>query len=84
MTLVLLIKVKNKEQKLISDFNIVLWKVKYWFTMNEPQMVTKNLSAPGQPPVYIAAHNMLLAHAEAYHLYNNTYKSSQNGKMKTC
>ena len=52
--------------------------------MNEPQMVTKNLSAPGQPPVYIAAHNMLLAHAEAYHLYNNTYKSSQNGKMKTC
>jgi hypothetical protein len=43
----------------------------------------KNLSAPGQPPVYIAAHNMLLAHAEAYHLYNNTYKSSQNGKMKT-
>lgn len=48
--------------------------------MNEPIQQTNNVSAPGQPPSYVLARNMLLAHAEAYHLYNDTYKASQKGK----
>ena len=50
--------------------------------MNEPQMVTMNLTAPSRPHTYVMARNMLLAHAEAYHLYNDTYRSQQNGRFK--
>ncbi|VDI62105.1 lactase-phlorizin hydrolase, partial [Mytilus galloprovincialis] len=56
-------------------------RVKFWFTMNEPIQQTNNVTAPGQPPSYVLARNMLLAHAEAYHLYNDTYKASQKGQV---
>lgn len=39
--------------------------------------------APGRKNIatepYIAAHNVIKSHAEAFHLYNDTYRSSQSG-----
>lgn len=29
---------------------------------------------------YLAAHNMILAHAETYHMYQTDFRPSQNGK----
>lgn len=35
---------------------------------------------PGIGP-YLCIHNMLKAHAKAYHIYNNTFRQSQAGKI---
>ena len=37
---------------------------------------------PGVDP-YQCAHNILKSHAKAYHTYNNTYRSTQNGMLYT-
>eukprot|EP00064_Thunnus_orientalis_P000418 superscaffoldBa00000021_g419 len=57
-------------------------RVKFWITLNEPYIVA-NLGygygtfAPGKQ--YIAAHNLIKAHAEAWHLYNDKYRATQGG-----
>ncbi|KAM8857137.1 lactase/phlorizin hydrolase [Synchiropus picturatus] len=60
-------------------------KVKFWITLNEPYIVA-NLGygygtfAPGIiGKQYIAAHNLIKAHAEAWHLYNDKFRPTQKG-----
>ena len=62
--------------------------VKYWITFNEPWCVTYlgygvGSKAPGIKRTgtddYLAAHNLLRAHARAYRLYESTYKAIQQG-----
>jgi len=62
--------------------------VKLWITINEPIMVIKGYSeskerAPslGQPGIadYLAARSILLAHARAYHVYNDEFRNTQKG-----
>ncbi|XP_066497099.1 lactase/phlorizin hydrolase [Hoplias malabaricus] len=64
-------------------------KVKFWITVNEPYNIANighgyGTAAPGislRPGTapYIVAHNLLKAHAEAWHLYNNKYRALQGG-----
>lgn len=62
--------------------------VKYWLTFNEPKQACHGGYGSGDlAPViksaeaeYLCAHNLLLAHARAYHLYNQTFRESQKGK----
>ncbi|XP_047578460.1 lactase/phlorizin hydrolase [Lutra lutra] len=64
-------------------------KVKFWITLNEPFVIANQgygygTSAPGisfRPGTapYIVGHNLIKAHAEAWHLYNNKYRASQGG-----
>ncbi|XP_048237318.1 lactase-phlorizin hydrolase-like [Haliotis rufescens] len=65
-------------------------KVKLWLTFNEPWIfLVKGLetgqNAPGHTSEWVVpysgGHNVLLAHAEAYHLYNNSYRETQNGEI---
>ncbi|XP_042539458.1 lactase-phlorizin hydrolase [Dipodomys spectabilis] len=64
-------------------------KVKFWITINEPYVVAHHgygtgVSAPGisfRPGTapYIVGHNLIKAHAEAWHLYNDKYRAHQGG-----
>lgn len=62
--------------------------VKYWSTFNEPrQPCYYGYGTGGAAPAiasipaeYTCSHNMILAHAEVYHLYNKTFKAKQKGK----
>ncbi|KAL4635635.1 lactase-phlorizin hydrolase [Arapaima gigas] len=64
-------------------------KVKFWITINEPYNVAQighgyGTAAPGisfRPGTlpYIVAHHLLKAHAEAWHVYNDKYRSKQGG-----
>ncbi len=64
-------------------------RVKHWITLNEPWTVSvlgynSGIHAPGrnQKPTtepYIAAHNFLLAHAQATHIYRTEFQSEQQG-----
>lgn len=62
--------------------------VKYWMTFNEPKQICHlgYGTASGAPAIkspqaeYICSHNVLLAHASVYHLYNQTYRKTQNGE----
>ncbi|CAE7868570.1 BGLU4 [Symbiodinium microadriaticum] len=65
-------------------------KVKVWVTFNEPWTSTKLASGSGKAPSiapfmnasldpYIAAHNMLNAHAAAVEIYRGKYQKSQGG-----
>ncbi|KAK7867987.1 hypothetical protein R5R35_014769 [Gryllus longicercus] len=65
-------------------------KVKWWITLNEPQSFCRGYSgdhflAPGveHPGVgeYLCGHTALLAHAHAYHLYEETYRAKQKGEV---
>ncbi|KAL4712819.1 hypothetical protein ACJJTC_011889 [Scirpophaga incertulas] len=63
-------------------------RVKYWITMNEPREicyqgygdVTKapKLNIKGFAE-YLCAKNLLVAHANAYHIYNNEFKAKFGG-----
>ncbi|XP_045457583.1 myrosinase 1-like [Melitaea cinxia] len=65
-------------------------KVKYWFTINEPRQICDmgygtaafapllNESGYGD---YLCSKHILLAHAKAYHLYNDEYRSKQGGTI---
>uniref|UniRef100_A0A2K5J2E8 Lactase/phlorizin hydrolase n=1 Tax=Colobus angolensis palliatus TaxID=336983 RepID=A0A2K5J2E8_COLAP len=64
-------------------------KVKFWITLNEPFVVAYQgygdgtkapgiFDRPGTAP-YIVGHNLIKAHAEAWHLYNDVYRASQGG-----
>ncbi|CAJ0949039.1 unnamed protein product [Ranitomeya imitator] len=63
-------------------------RVKLWITINEPYIVAKlgyeqGLIAPGKEEpgfgAYRSAHNMIKAHAKAWHAYNNFFKEKQKG-----
>ncbi|CAG5121823.1 unnamed protein product [Candidula unifasciata] len=65
-------------------------RVKLWITFNEPPSFIINgygdgNVAPGHADLargqYIAGHNMILAHAEAYRLYHNKFWPSQKGQI---
>lgn len=64
-------------------------RVKIWTTFNEPTLICQfgygNRMAPvidssglGQ---YQCTHNLLKAHAQVYHLYNDEYRSAQQGRQ---
>ncbi|XP_004616567.1 lactase/phlorizin hydrolase [Sorex araneus] len=63
-------------------------KVKFWITVNEPFVIANQghgygTAAPGifKPATapYIVGHNLIKAHAETWHLYNDKYRASQGG-----
>ncbi|XP_063313903.1 cytosolic beta-glucosidase-like isoform X2 [Pelobates fuscus] len=63
-------------------------RVKLWITINEPYILAKygyedGVFAPGKSKkgfeVYQVAHNMIKAHAKAWHAYNNFFKIEQRG-----
>ena len=64
-------------------------RVKLWITINEPKqfaiygygttMCAPYIVSPGIGD-YMAVKNLLLAHARAWHLYDNEYRQKQNGK----
>ncbi|GAB5575627.1 lactase-like protein isoform X2 [Prionailurus iriomotensis] len=64
-------------------------RVKFWITLNEPFVIANQgygygTSAPGisfRPGTapYVVGHNLIKAHAEAWHLYNDVYRASQGG-----
>jgi beta-glucosidase/6-phospho-beta-glucosidase/beta-galactosidase len=65
-----------------------MFQVKWWSTVNEPYthafgfegtMFAPGLNSNGVG-VYLAAHNMIKAHARAYHLYDKYYRSKQKGE----
>nr|XP_006006254.1 PREDICTED: lactase-phlorizin hydrolase [Latimeria chalumnae] len=70
-------------------FNRLGDRVKFWITVNEPYNVANighgyGVAAPGistRPGTapYIVGHNLIKAHAEAWHLYNDTYRAKQGG-----
>ncbi|MEQ2219019.1 hypothetical protein XENOCAPTIV_011431, partial [Xenoophorus captivus] len=63
-------------------------RVKLWMTMNDPQglawlgyglgQIPPNIKEPGTAP-YQVAHNLIKAHAKAYHTYDDKYRLSQGG-----
>ncbi|KAM9804518.1 lactase/phlorizin hydrolase-like [Neosynchiropus ocellatus] len=66
-------------------------KVKLWITINEPYNIANvghgyGAAAPGisfRPGTlpYIVGHHLLMAHAEAWHLYNDVYRATQKGMI---
>ncbi|KAF4788169.1 Lactase-phlorizin hydrolase [Turdus rufiventris] len=64
-------------------------KVKFWITLNEPYNTAylghgTGTAAPGITDLsgrfpYVVGHNLIKAHAEAWHLYNETYRARQGG-----
>jgi beta-glucosidase/6-phospho-beta-glucosidase/beta-galactosidase len=65
-------------------------RVKIWITFNEPKVVCQdfhwflgNVTAvyPAGVIEYLCTHNLLKAHAEAYHIYNREFKATQKGKV---
>uniref|UniRef100_A0A3Q0R1W9 Lactase n=1 Tax=Amphilophus citrinellus TaxID=61819 RepID=A0A3Q0R1W9_AMPCI len=82
--------------KLFRDYADLMFdrlgsKVKIWITFNEPIMVANHgygfggfapgiNSGPDTLP-YIVGHNLIKAHAEAWHVYNDKYRAKQNGKI---
>ena len=61
---------------------LLLFQVKYWITINEPRIITGGLggtTAESGINPYRSMHNLIKAHAEAYHVYDR----KQNGKEHT-
>ncbi|XP_049694862.2 myrosinase 1 [Helicoverpa armigera] len=67
--------------------------VKIWVTINEPDIVcadgikfNKYLPEEARHGLneYVCIHNMLLAHARVYRLYEKEFKPYQNGKVGLC
>ena len=62
--------------------------MKWWITFNEPWIVAwvgygngdfaPGVVGPGTS-VYVAAHNIIKAHAEAWHTYNDDFRQQQQG-----
>ncbi|KOB74989.1 Beta-glucosidase, partial [Operophtera brumata] len=64
-------------------------RVKHWITFNEPREICyEGYGSTTKAPIlnatavgtYICAKNLVIAHAKAYHLYNNEFKSEQGGE----
>jgi beta-glucosidase/6-phospho-beta-glucosidase/beta-galactosidase len=72
-----------------SDTNICsLHQVKWWVTLNEPNFIASGYAGETQyaPAVnatgigdYMATHTMLIAHANAYRLYDRRFRETQQG-----
>lgn len=66
-------------------------RVKIWTTFNEPTLICRHGYGGGLAPAlessgvahYQCAHNLLKAHAKVYHLYNEKYRSLQQGVYAT-
>ena len=64
-------------------------RVKHWITLNEPWVVAmlgygQGVFAPGRTSTtepYLAAHNLLRAHAMAVHIYRSEYQNQQRGRI---
>lgn len=64
-------------------------RVKHWITLNEPWVVAmlgygQGVFAPGRSSTtepYLAAHNLLRAHARAVHVYRSKYQTQQQGQI---
>lgn len=63
-------------------------RVKFWITINEPKQICyEGYGSADKAPLlnmtgiaeYLCAKNILLAHAKAYRLYDEQYRSKQNG-----
>ncbi|CAH0404983.1 unnamed protein product [Chilo suppressalis] len=63
-------------------------RVKYWMTMNEPhEICNAGYGGMGKAPQlnfkgladYMCAKNLLVAHAKAYHIYNDEFKPKHGG-----
>ena len=60
-------------------------RVKHWITLNEPNVFADHgyhlgIMAPGiRGKQWIARHHTLLAHAEAYRIYDQKYRAQQQG-----
>ncbi|XP_049866281.1 lactase/phlorizin hydrolase-like [Pectinophora gossypiella] len=73
-----------------TAFSLFGDRVKIWNTMNEPNAIcylsygtssmAPRLNIPGVAE-YICAKNLLLAHAKAYHIYNNEFKPINGGEI---
>jgi len=64
-------------------------QVKWWVTFNEPLETARgDYAGTGGPPGlnmpgyadYLVAYTVLNAHAQVYHLYNETFRPKYNGK----
>ncbi|KAJ8924346.1 hypothetical protein NQ315_007142 [Exocentrus adspersus] len=64
--------------------------VKYWLTFNEPKETClggygQGYSAPGLTLIgvaeYLCTHNLLKAHARAWHIYDKDFRPSQEGEV---
>ncbi|XP_044073704.1 lactase-phlorizin hydrolase-like [Siniperca chuatsi] len=65
-------------------------RVKFWMTFNQPHTIAwsgyglgqipPNVKNPGVAP-YRVAHNLIKAHAKAYHTYDDKYRKSQGGRV---
>ncbi|XP_061648558.1 lactase/phlorizin hydrolase-like isoform X2 [Phyllopteryx taeniolatus] len=65
-------------------------RVKFWMTFNQPYTIAwsgyglgqipPNVRKPGSAP-YRVAHNLIKAHAKAYHIYDEKYRKSQGGQV---
>ncbi|KAI8424320.1 hypothetical protein MSG28_002869 [Choristoneura fumiferana] len=65
-------------------------RVKFWITVNEPHLICHrgygsttmaprlNMQGTGE---YLCAKNLMLAHARAWHIYNDEYRSLQKGNI---
>ncbi|XP_013194176.1 myrosinase 1 isoform X2 [Amyelois transitella] len=65
-------------------------RIKSWITFNEPYEICEDAYGDEKkaPAInshgvgnYLCSDTLLKAHAEAYHLYNETYRPMQNGKI---
>ncbi|XP_075924108.1 lactase/phlorizin hydrolase-like [Petromyzon marinus] len=65
-------------------------RVKFWFTFNEPYNTAwlsngLGVTAPGvYEPLrspYVVTHNVLRAHARAWHVYDGAYRAAQGGRV---
>ncbi|KAK3931291.1 Myrosinase 1 [Frankliniella fusca] len=63
-------------------------KVKYWNTLNEPNMYCSYFRilmaqsvAPDNSKFYQCLHNIILAHMKSYKLYEKNYRQTQKGKV---
>ncbi|CAI5783796.1 beta-klotho isoform X1 [Podarcis lilfordi] len=54
--------------------------VKFWITINEPNRLS-DIYNSGSNHTYQAAHNLLIAHASAWHVYDKQYRSMQHGQI---
>ncbi|KAL2780138.1 beta-klotho [Daubentonia madagascariensis] len=54
--------------------------VKLWITINEPNRLSDIYNRTGND-TYRAAHNLLIAHALVWHLYDRQYRPSQRGAV---
>ena len=76
---------------LFSSNHIKFLQVKWWSTFNEVHIMSMygygiyGQHAPGlldwqETAVYNVTQNTLLAHAEAYHVYDREFRASQQGQ----